>query len=114
MTKRNKGIGYRYYKSKESINSKKFLIPEFKLKFIFYYLKFIFEYSKNTKYEKDMANHLFTHYNKIFNIRSQLSSLVYNKDDFSLFEYVINLYLNCAFINNDNKLILQKLKNIIK
>ncbi len=107
-------IGYRYYKSKESINSKKFLIPEFKLKFIFYYLKFIFEYSKNTKYEKDMANHLFTHYNKIFNIRSQLSSLVYNKDDFSLFEYVINLYLNCAFINNDNKLILQKLKNIIK
>ena len=106
--------GYRYYKSKESINSKKFLIPEFKLKFIFYYLKFIFEYSKNTKYEKDMANHLFTHYNKIFNIRSQLSSLVYNKDDFSLFEYVINLYLNCAFINNDNKLILQKLKNIIK
>jgi glycosyltransferase involved in cell wall biosynthesis len=107
-------IGYRYYISKESINFKKFLMPESRLKFIFYYLKFIFEYSKNTKYEKDMANLLFSHYNKIFNIRRQLSSLVYNRDDFSLFENVINLYLNCAFINNDNKLILQKLKNIIK
>ena len=107
-------IGYRYYISKESINFKKFLMPEPRLKFIFYYLKFIFEYSKNTKYEKDIANHLFSYYVKKFNIRRQLSSLVYNRDDFSLFENVINLYLNCAFINYDNKLILQKLKNIIK
>ena len=107
-------IGYRYYKSKESINSKKFLVSELKLKFIFYYLKFIFEYSKNTKYEKDMANYLFNHFNKRFNIKRHLSSLAYNKDDFSFFENVINLYLNCPFINDDNKLILQKLKNIIR
>ena len=107
-------IGYRYYNSKKSIYNNKILISELHLKFIFYYLKFIFEYSKNTKYEKDMANLLFTHYNKRFNIRRQLSSLVYNRDDFSLFENVINLYLNCPFINDDNKLILQKLNNIIK
>jgi glycosyltransferase involved in cell wall biosynthesis len=107
-------IGYRYYISKESINFKKFLMPESRLKFIFYYLKFIFKYSKNTKYEKDIANHLFSYYIKKFNIRKQLSSLLYNREDYSLFENVINLYLNCAFINNDNKLILQKLKNIIK
>ena len=107
-------IGYRYFKTKESINSKKFLVSEIKLKFIFYYLKFIFEYSKNTKYEKDMVNHLFTNMNKKFNIKRQLSSLVDKSKDFSLFENVINLYLNCTFINEDNKLILQKLKNIIK
>lgn len=106
-------IGYKYYISKESINSKKNLVSELKLKFIFYYLKFIFEHSKNTKYEKDMAIYIFTHYNKRFNIRRQLSSLVYNKDDFSFFENVINLYLNCQYINDDNKLILLKLKNII-
>lgn len=107
-------IGNRYYNSKESINSKKFLVSELRLKFIFYYLKFIFEYSKNTKYEKDMVNYLFSDYNKRFNIMKEISSLVYNRDDFSLFENVINLYLNCTFINEDNKLILQKLKNIIK
>lgn len=107
-------IGYRYFNNKESITSRKFLVSEIKLKFIFYYLKFILEYSKNTKYEKDMANLLFSKFIRRFNIQRKLLSLAYNRDDFSFFENVINLYLNCEFINDDNKLILQKLKNIIK
>ena len=61
-------IGYRYYKSAESITSKLFILSELKLKFIFFYLKFIFEFSKNTKFEKDMANNLFTSLYKKLNI----------------------------------------------
>lgn len=61
-----------------------------------------------------MANLLFSKFIRRFNIQRKLLSLAYNRDDFSFFENVINLYLNCEFINDDNKLILQKLKNIIK
>ena len=106
-------IGYKYFKSRESITSKQ-LPSEFYLKFIFYYLNFIFEYSKNTKYEKEMANHLFTKMYKGFDIKKYISSLVFNSDEISFYIKVLNMYLNCTFINDNNKLILQKLKNIIE
>ena len=73
-------IGYRYFKSRESITSKQ-LSFGLNFKFIFYYLKFIFENSKNTKYEKEMANHLFT---KMYNnIKRYISYLALNSDEFS-------------------------------
>ena len=106
-------IGYRYFRSTESITSKQ-LSSDLHLKFIFYYLKFIFEYSKNTKYEKDMVVHLFTQIIRGFNIERYISSLVFNNEEFSFFLKVLNMCLNCTFINDINKLILQKLKNIIE
>ena len=107
-------IGYRYYKSAESITSKLFILSELKLKFIFFYLKFIFEFSKNTKFEKDMANHLFTSlYKKLYITKELSSSLFFNSNQFSFYDNVINMYLNCTFINDDNKLLMKKIKNII-
>ena len=38
-----------------------FKISELKMKFVFVFLKIVFEHTKNTKYEKDMFNLLFTH-----------------------------------------------------
>jgi hypothetical protein len=106
-------IGYRYFKGSASITTKLFLISELKLKFIFYYLKFIFEYSKNTKYEKDMVNHLFTSLNKGLNIKSKFLSLIFNNDDYIFYDNIFNMYINCKFISKENKMILQSLKNII-
>ena len=106
-------IGYQYFRSSESITSKQ-LSSESYLKFIFYYLKFIFEYSKNTKCEKEMANHLLTKIYKGYNIKGYISSLVFNNDEFSFYLKVLDMYLNCTFIDDNNKLIVQKLKNIIE
>ena len=105
-------IGYRYFKNKESITSKQFLIPT--LKFIYYFLKFVFEYSKNSKYEKEMANYLFDDLYKRFKIKSQLSSLVFNNNEFSFYAKLFDMYINCTLISDDSKIILQELKNIIK
>jgi glycosyltransferase involved in cell wall biosynthesis len=106
-------IGYRYIKSKESITSKLILFTELELKFIFFYLKFIYEFSKNTKFEKDMANHLFSSFYNGSDIKNKISLLVFNKDKLYFYDSIINMYLNCTFIDNDNKLLLKKLKNII-
>ena len=51
-----KKIGYYYILNKESITLPKFRTNNLLFKFKFLYLKFLFEYSKNNKYEKDMVN----------------------------------------------------------
>jgi hypothetical protein len=76
-------IGYRYFRSRESITSKQLI-------------------------------HLFTQIIRGFNIERYISSLVFNNEEFSFFLKVLNICLNCIFINDINKLILQKLKNIIE
>ena len=83
---------------------------ELRLKFTFIFFKLIFEYSKNTKYEKDMANLLFTNLNKNFNVGAKLNAW---KEDFSFFVEVINQYLNNTYITDENKYILEDFKNII-
>ena len=107
-------VGYRYFKNSASITTKLFIISDLKIKYIFYYLKFIFENTKNTKYEKDMVNYLFTFLTRGFAIKTKLSSLVLNNDEFSFYENIFNMYINCKFISNDNKKILKKLKSLIK
>ena len=52
----SKKIGYYYLKNEMSMTKNKYKISKIRIKFIIIYLKIIFEYSKNTKYEKDMAN----------------------------------------------------------
>lgn len=55
-------IGYLYLPNTISITKNVYKISLFRIKFIFIYLKFIFEYSKNIKLQKDMANLLFTNF----------------------------------------------------
>ena len=108
-----KTIGYRYKRTSESITKKIFIISQLQLKFIFIYLKFILEFSKNTKYEKDMINLRLIEINKYFNIERYFSKMNFNKDFYFYYE-VINMIINCIYISDDNLNLLYNLKNIIK
>jgi glycosyltransferase involved in cell wall biosynthesis len=109
----SKRIGYYYLNNEMSITKNINKITKTRIKFIFIYLKMVFEYSKNTKYAKDMLNLLFTHLNKQFNIENNLANLS-SKEDLNFYNDIINLYLNCKFITNENKYYFNHLKNIIK
>ena len=105
-----KKISYYYIKNKQSITSKK--INSSDLKFIFLHLKFVFENSKNQKYEKNMCNILFRRIAIRNNIYKRILQI---KNDFNFYLDVINEYLNSEFINNNNKKYLRKTKkNLIK
>ena len=67
------------------------------------YLKFVFEYSKNIKHQKDMSNLLFTILNKQFNIAKRLFVSAVNDDDINFYYDIINMYINSEFIINDNR-----------
>ena len=105
-----KKIGYYYIKNNQSITKNMSKISELRILFIFIVLKLVFEYSKNSKYEKDMSNLLFTELNQNINIE-----YIFSKKEFSpyfkLYNDVINMYLNCTFITKDNKIILKKFQN---
>ena len=100
-----------YKKTSESITKKK-IISHMNLKFIFIYLKFIFEFSKNTKYEKDMVNQRLTIMSKKYNIRGYLSKIEFNNDFYFYYE-AINTVINCIYISEENLNLLKNLKNII-
>lgn len=109
-----KVIGYYHLSNSVSIMNNLFKIPELRMKFSFIYLKFIFEYSKNTKFEKDMANHLFTVLNRHFNIAGRLQSTDYDENDYSLYYDIVNTYINCSYIDTENKYFLNNFKFIIE
>ena len=93
-----KKIAYFYIKNNQSITSKR--INTFDIKFIFLNLKFVFEYSKNTQYEKNMCNILFK---RIAIRRNIYKRILQIKDDFNFYFNVIDEYLNSEFITNKNK-----------
>ena len=109
-----KVIGYYHLSNSVSIMNNLFKIPELRMKFSFIYLKFIFEYSKNTKFEKDMANHLFTVLNRQFNIAGRLQSTDYDENDYSFYYDIVNTYINCSYIDTENKYFLNNFKFIIE
>lgn len=76
-------------------------------KFLFLYLKFIFDNTKISKYEKDMCYFTLNKYMK--NIK-KLNSI---KKEFEFYEGVINKLLNYEFINKINKYKLKKMKKFI-
>jgi glycosyltransferase involved in cell wall biosynthesis len=105
-----KKIAYYYIKNKESITRKKINTKD--LKFIFWHLKFVFEYSKNTKYEKDMSNVLFRRIGKWRKIKERVINI---KNDYDFYLDVIDKFLNNKFINNNNKIYLrQTRRNLLK
>jgi glycosyltransferase involved in cell wall biosynthesis len=106
-----KKIGYMYKRTSESTSKKKY-IPKIKLKYKFIYLKFIFEFSKNTKYEKDMVNLYLNKTNKKFNFKEHLLKTEFC-NDFDFYYEVINNVINNIYISDDNFNLLKNLKNII-
>ena len=103
-----KKIGYMYKRTSESI-TKKSNMPRMKFKFI--YLKFIFEFTKNTKYEKDIVNLYLMNMSKK-HIKRQLSKIKFY-NDFDFYYEVINNVISCIYISEDNVNFLKILKNII-
>ena len=99
-----KKIGYYYIINKKSIIKSKF--NDIKLKSYFHFLKFIFEYSKNNKYEKNMANAFFSQFLSPLN-DNQLKKFI--SKDCKFYNQIIELYLNCEFISLEIK---RKLKII--
>lgn len=93
-----KKISYYYIKSNDSITSKGLRISD--IKFIFLHLKFVFEYSKNTKYEKNMSNILFL---RIAIRRFIRKRILLIKDDFNFYFRIIDEFLDNRFININNK-----------
>ena len=112
----SKKIGFFYLQNTISITKNINKISLLKNKFIFIYLKLVFEYSKNKKYEKDMANILLMNLYRRININKMLKS--HSKDDFIFYYNTINMYLNNEYITCENKNILNNLKlkirNILK
>jgi glycosyltransferase involved in cell wall biosynthesis len=106
-------VGYYYLKTEASITKNTKKMAKLDTKFIFIYFKILFEYSKNNKYEKDMFNLLFTNINKSYNIKNLLLGLS-SKDDLYFYYYIINIYLNCKYITDENKYYLQCFKSIIE
>ena len=95
-------IGYYYIKNSISITKNSYKISKLKTKFIFIYLKILFEFSKNNKYEKDMANYFLSILIKIVDIK--ISNKNYNK----YYKNIINIYLRSKFISKENKYFLKK------
>lgn len=106
-------IGYYYYNSNSiSITKNEYKFNKIKEIFIFIYIKFIFEFSKNSKYEKDMANLLFSQLYKHYKIEKELSSTI-SKNILIFYYEILKMYINCKFITKENKNIFKNFKNII-
>ena len=105
--------GYYHKVNTISICYNLFKLSIMKIKFYFVYLKLLYEYSKNIKYEKDMANYQFTLINKYINIKRELSSSTFNEDFYFYYE-IVNMLLNNKFTSEENNLLLLKIKKLIE
>ena len=103
-------IGYYYTINSLSVTNNLFCKSNLRIKFAFIFLKTVFEYSKNTKYEKDMFNFLFTIFFNKFNINQIKSAFL---EDSNFFYNIIKMCLN-RFLTNENKKILEYFLNIIE
>ena len=101
----SKKIAYYYIINRDSITRRKYKISD--LKCTFWYLKFLFEYSKNTKYEKNMINILLR---RIVIRRNLKQKIILIDNDFHFFIDIIEEILRNEFINNKNKKYLTDIK----
>ena len=111
-----KKIGYYYIQNEESITKKdkKISLIQY-LNFKYIYSKIVFDYSKNTLYERKMLNSLLKQFINISNLNSLIIFLkndfcFLNNKDYSFYNYIMNSYLKLKIKNKDN---LKKIKNII-
>jgi glycosyltransferase involved in cell wall biosynthesis len=109
-----KKIGYRYLRSSESVSNQMFKLSEQRIDFIFKYIKFLFEYTKNIKREKDIVNIVLTILNRRKNnMKSHISSMNFNSN-WKFYYDIINMFLDNEFISEENKIIFKDLKRIIE
>ena len=104
----SKKIAYYYIQNKQSItkNFKKNI--ERNLKDCYLYLKFIFEYTKNNYFEKNIASLIYKNVHLEISNISQFQKIT---KDFDFYYNVINLYINNKFIPYKDK---NELINILK
>ena len=95
-----KKIGYRYLRNSESISNQMFKLSEQRIDFISKYIKFLFEYTKNIKREKDIV------------MKRHISSMNF-KNNWNFYYDIINIFLDNEFISEENKVIFKDLKRII-
>ena len=108
-----KQIGYFYKKNKKSITNN--LINKLELQAYFIKLKFFFEYYKNNKYERDIANINLNIVNRQdLNYINILNKKLFKINDLIIYNEYLNKYLNCIFINNENKNFLRNIKKVIE
>ena len=108
-----KRVGYHHLRTVESITKNYFKYKYARTKYLFIYLKFVFENSKNTKYSKDKVNHLMSFINNNLDVLNILSRTNFS-EDVNLYNDITNIFLDSSFINRENKNILQIIKEIIK
>ena len=107
-----KKIGYYYIKNFESITSNKlFGKSELIIKCRLLFLNIVYENSKHTKYEKDMTNHLLSILIQFSNAKQMVKN-IRQKEIMIYFYNLINKFLECKFINKENKYILKTIKNL--
>ena len=99
-------IGYYYIKSSISITNNLNKIFELHKKFIYIHLRFIFEYSKNNKYEKDICNLFFSN---SFNSINSIKLLSFDIIKYNFYKNIIEMYLNNDFIADENKKVLKEI-----
>ena len=102
-----KKIGYYYIFQKENSVQHKKDITKNLAKFVFLYIKFILDNSKNNKHGKDMALHIF----HLYNWHASLLYLI--NSDFKIYKDVINFFLNYEFISVEDRNKFIHLKEII-
>ena len=109
-----KKIGYRHLKNSESVSNQMYKISEQRIDFMFKYIKFLFEYTKNKKREKDIVNIVLTILNRRENSMGiHLSSMNFNSN-WNFYYDIINIFLNSEFISEGNKVVFKDLKRIIE
>jgi len=108
-----KTIGYYYKRNNNSIT--KNIISELKIKAVFIHLKLILEYYKNKKYERDIINDILMIFNKGIEFKKKNKFIkvknIYNyNDSLNIYNDIINKFINCVFISDENKKLLYNLK----
>jgi glycosyltransferase involved in cell wall biosynthesis len=97
-----KRTGYYYIKNSQSITNNMHKISIKRMRYLFLFLKLVFEMTKNTYFEKDMFNLLFTELNRSFNFGYWLSRIIYYSQ-FQFYYNIISNFLNCNFISKTNR-----------
>ena len=108
----SKKIGYYYILNNNSITIKNKDNYIKRIKSNFLYFKFFFQYTSNNKIEKKMAEYIFLTIFKdiklyFFNILKEISK------DIEFYKEVLELYLNCEYIELETKKILKKIKTYL-
>ena len=103
-----KKVGYYYIQNQQSITKNFLKDRERTLKNCFLYLKYIFEYTKNNQFEKNIAGCIY------HNVQLEISDInifKYITKDYKFYYDIINIYLKNEFISLEDK---YQLTNILK